>query len=84
MVDYITEVCYGSKHIKKIKFSDNSVLTKQQVVNKINNGHIIYTKTRNGLTSKVNTFKRNGVDYIRSDRDATTEDNLEKLPTFSC
>ena len=84
MVDYITEVCHGSNHIKMVKLSNETILTKQQVVNKIKNGNSVYTKTRNGITAKVNTFKRNGVDYIRSDRDTTTKDNLGKLPTFSC
>ena len=84
MVDYITEVCYGTTHIKKVKFSDGFILTKQQVVDKINNGDTIYTQTRTGLSSKVNTFKYDGVYYIRSDRDTTTKDNLEHLPTFPC
>lgn len=84
MVDYITEVCHGSTHIKKVKLSDSTELTKQQVVNKINNGNDVYTKDKAGKTAKVRTFKRGGVDYIRSVKDDTTEDNLGNLPKFSC
>ena len=44
MVDYITEVCHGVTHIKSVKFSDGTISTKQQVVNKINNGNDVSTK----------------------------------------
>ena len=84
MVDYITEVCHGSTHIKSVKFSDGTILTKQQVVNKINNGNDVSTKDTAGKTAKVRTFNRGGVGYIRSDRDDTTKDNLGNLPKFTC
>jgi hypothetical protein len=84
MVDYITEVCHGSTHINKVKLSDDTILTKQQVVTKINNDNSVYTKTSSGIKAKVNTFTRSGVNYIRSDKDTTEEDNLGNLPKFSC
>jgi hypothetical protein len=84
MVDYITEVCHGITHIKSVKFSDGTISTKQQVVNKINNGNDVSTKDTAGKTAKVRTFQRGGIDYIRSDRDDTKKDNLGNLPKFSC
>ncbi len=83
MVYYITKVCPKKSPIKKVELSTGAIWTKQKVVTTIKGGGEVKTRA-NGKTAKVRTFKRNGVDYIRSDPDKTPVDNLGNLPKFTC
>ena len=56
-------------------------MTRQQVVNSINNGTKIYTKTTFG-EAEVITYPVNGTYYIKTKPDLTPRDNLDHLPRF--
>lgn len=85
MVKYITEVCHGETHIKQVKCSDKSIFTKEEVVDKIDNGEeIFYTKASTDDTALVDTFKCGRTRCLRTDPDETKKDNLGNLPTFRC
>ncbi|MEO8396784.1 MAG: DUF3892 domain-containing protein [Chloroflexota bacterium] len=63
------------------------VWMRQKVVDAINHGQTFVTSVQrnDGLFYKgaeIEVVRINNTDYIRTDRDSTTEDNLGSLPEF--
>lgn len=94
----VSEVRYNSNrtHIEKVKVhtitgNDNTVgsaseWSRAQVITNIKNGKSFVTILRNyGSWKKgqdVHIVTVNGVEYIRTDQNRRTADNLENLPEF--
>lgn len=93
MVDYwITEVCYSRDpaYIYSVRIYYNargpysaSTKLKNEVVDLINRGYVIYTEVNGRQGARVRTFRHpNGNYYLRTDPDNRPEDNLGSLPRF--
>jgi len=94
-VDYwISEVCYKNNHIDSVRiYKDSDIVygleeiwTVKSVIDTINNGYNVSTMiNKNGrwfAGANVEVVNLYGTNYIRTDRDASAEDNLENLPKF--
>ena len=85
----------GHSHILVVKrcpwldgeWGDEAIKTKTEIVASINGGtpHSTARKSDDGYLvwgEDVHVFSLDGVDFIRSDRNETPEDNLGELPEF--
>lgn len=92
---WISEVCYKDNHIHSVRIYRDSDLaygldetwTVKEVIAKINNGYnistIILKDNRWVAGARIEVVNLGDTSYIRTDRDASAEDNLENLPKFS-
>jgi hypothetical protein len=71
-------------HVGWVKLRGGTVLTRDEVFSWMRGGNIFKTYAPNGLEAKVLRVKcsRCSCDYLRSERDSTTTDNLDELPLF--
>lgn len=91
-IDYwITAVHYlNNEHISTVKIGQNVngltgpeyIWRRGEVVNSIDHGTIIYTKTAFGEKAPVEKYLVNGTYYIKTKPDNTPRDNLDHLPRF--
>jgi hypothetical protein len=61
----------------------NEVLTKQEVVNKLNNNYAIHTKTETGFGGVVKFFTVNNEVFLITKSNFCEENNIENLPIFN-
>jgi predicted hydrocarbon binding protein len=74
------------KHIYKIKTTGGRVLTRADVVSRIQNGQEEFVTVANGKEAKVIVVDCPSCaagDYIKTTADDTTADNLLDLPSFT-
>ena len=91
---WISAVCYKNNHIHSVKIYRDSDLsygleeiwTEEMVVDKINKGYNINTIMNKNdrwiAGARVKVVNIGEISYIRTERDASAEDNLENLPQF--
>lgn len=73
------------KHIGKVKTTADLIYSRQEVINSINQGNEWYSRSPGGTQARVRVREcRYGdlTEYIRTDADSTTTDNLDNLPEF--
>lgn len=81
-MDYLV---HGGKHIASVKLLDGSVLTRQQVLDRIRQGYVVYTYVAStGHQARVRPMRCThcGTTYITTSADAFKDDNLDHLPTY--
>lgn len=88
---YIIAVHYkdsdDTTFIEKVKLYDGSEKLRSAVVANIEDGQTVMTAVQ-GTDGKyykgavVNVVKIDGIKYIRTDKNSTKRDNLDKLPTY--
>lgn len=88
---YIIAVHYkdsdDTTFIEKVKLYDGSEKLRSAVVTNIEDGQTVMTAVQ-GADGKyykgavVNVVKIDGIKYIRTDKNSTKRDNLDKLPTY--
>ncbi|CAM3213753.1 DUF3892 domain-containing protein [Sporolactobacillus spathodeae] len=73
----------STESISKVRLSDGTVETKQQVVNYIDqNLEYYYTTSYNTRADVESVHPYNRTPYIRTKGNQTTKDNLLSLPQF--
>ena len=72
----------GVEHITEVRLAgDSQNYTVSQIINWIRQGHRFFTQV--GRTrAYVEIYTRLGREYLRTENDGTTADNLLSLPTF--
>jgi hypothetical protein len=73
------------KHISRVKTTADVEYTRQDVINSINAGNEWFSQSPGGVQARVRVRPcRYGdlTQYIRTDADSTTSDNLDNLPEF--
>lgn len=81
-MDYLS---HGGKHISSVKLLDGSVLTRQQVLDRMRQGQVFYTyvpSTRHQARVHPMRCTHCGTTYITTSADAFKDDNLDHLPLF--
>ncbi len=88
---YIIAVHYkdsdDTTFIEKVKLYDGSEKLRSAVVTNVEDGQTVMTAVK-GTDGKyykgavVNVVKIDGIKYIRTDKNSTKRDNLDKLPTY--
>jgi hypothetical protein len=82
---YSTAGLFSHRHISEVKTAGGEVLTRSEVVRRIENGSQSFYTYANGSQASVIVVKCpncSASDYIKTTADATTADNLLSLPPF--
>lgn len=81
-VRYSGEDQRGYRHITRVHLAGGSDETKSEVLSGLANGASYKTRATNGREADVESFKADGSNYLRTDRNETKTDNLGKLPEY--